>query len=218
MPFLRNIQNCRRLCVRAISGVPIRPWQHQYRAVFIHIPKCAGTSILQAFGHTGARDHGRWTDYQRADRANFSDYFKFSFTRCPVKRLHSTYQYLKNGGNGGRRDLALADQVGVNRHDFHDFVFTQLTPTLIQQELLFWEQSSFIFDQKDNLMIDFLGRVETLDEDLDEILQRLKIPPTKGVAHLNRSQSNALPITPAIIKQVGELYPRDIRLLGHMYL
>jgi chondroitin 4-sulfotransferase 11 len=193
----------------------VRPWQHQYQAIFIHIPKCAGTSILEVFGHTGARDHGRWIDYQRADPANFSGYFKFSFTRCPVQRLHSTYQYFKRGGNGGRRDRALAEQIGVNRCDFHDFVFTRLTPTLIHQEVMFWEQSSFIFDQKDNLKVDFLGRIETLDDDLAAILQHLPLPPMKNVAHLNGSQFCVVPFSPEVQAQVCRLYPRDTRLLGY---
>jgi hypothetical protein len=215
MPFLRTVQNYRRLVSRSISGVPIRPWQHQYEAIFIHIPKCAGTSILELFGHTGARDHGRWLDYQRANRNCFADYFKFSFTRSPVERLHSTYHYLRQGGNGGRRDRALSNQIGVNRYDFHDFVFTQITPVLIRQEVLFWEQSNFIFDQKDNLMVDFLGRVETLNESLEVILERLQISPQKAVSHLNRSQDSALVLTPEITGRVNQLYSRDTRLLGY---
>ena len=215
MPALRNIQNYRRLVKRAFAGVPVRQWQHQYRAIFIHIPKCAGTSILETFGHAGVRDHGRWIDYQRGDRVSFSSYFKFSFTRCPAKRLHSTYQYLKRGGNGGRRDRNLAEQLGVNRCEFDEFVFTQLTPTLVRQELLFWEQSSFIFDQKDNLKVDFLGRVETLEEDFAAILQRLSIPPPKNLSHLNSSPSDVVPLTSEIINQVNRLYPRDAQLLGY---
>lgn len=80
---------------------------------------------------------------------------------------------------------------------------------------MFWEQSSFIFDPKDNLKVDFLGRIETLDDDLAAILQHLPLPPMKDVAHLNGSQSCVVPFSPEIQAQVRRLYPRDTRLLGY---
>jgi hypothetical protein len=109
----------------------------------------------------------------------------------------------------------LAEQLCINRCEFDEFVFSQLTPTLVRQELLFWEQSSFIFDQKDNLKVDFLGRVETIEEDFAAILKRLSIPPPKKLAHLNSSPSDVVPLTSEIINQVNRLYPRDAQLLGY---
>lgn len=41
---------------------------HKYKCIFIHIPKCAGTSIESALGHyedkRGSQDHRTITDIQ----------------------------------------------------------------------------------------------------------------------------------------------------------
>jgi hypothetical protein len=80
---------------------------HRYRAIFIHQRKCAGSSIITAFGHRpnteewDAYNDGVLTlNWDRRDRS----YFVFSVVRNPFDRLISGWKYL-----AATRDRSLLD-------------------------------------------------------------------------------------------------------------
>lgn len=172
---------------------------------------------MEAFGHDGMRDHARWIDYMRSDQYAFQSYFKFSFVRSPLTRLHSAYQYLKRGGNGSKRDSQLASFLRVNNINFSEFVIDSITPRIIREELLFWEQSKFIFDDTDRLMVDYLGKVESIEHDMKFIVNQLSIPPVKTLPTTNSSQPLLENVESKVIDRVCHLYSRDIKLLGYKF-
>jgi hypothetical protein len=66
------------------------------RAVFIHVPKCAGSALLDAWlgyqtGHVTA------AEYRAADPAFFDAAYVFAFVRDPVARFISAYDHLQTG-------------------------------------------------------------------------------------------------------------------------
>ena len=75
---------------------------HKYKCIFIHIPKCAGTTVEQYFarpGITGAGAYFCWpvgpTRMKRLARAInlYPDYFTFTFVRNPFDRFISYYLF-----------------------------------------------------------------------------------------------------------------------------
>ena len=74
------------------SGYP-----NQYKCIFIHIPKAAGTAVTQALFGPVSR-HVPYFEYEKANPRKFKRYFKFAFVRNPWDRLVSTYFFLKRGG------------------------------------------------------------------------------------------------------------------------
>ena len=68
------------------------------KAIFVHIPKAAGTSIaLSIFGELPY--HYKAIDYiVFFGRKTFNQYFKFAFVRNPWDRVYSAYTYLRKGG------------------------------------------------------------------------------------------------------------------------
>jgi hypothetical protein len=170
---------------------------HPYRCVFVHIPKSAGISIEHVFlgllgltwetraplllrhnddpakgpprlAHLTASEYvslGYLTQQQ------FDAYFKFSFVRNPWDRLVSEYKYR-------RYPVRMDFKTYLFRHlpaaGFSD-LYTHIIP-----------QSDFLFDGQGRLLVDFVGRYESLQEDFDEVCARIGIPPTP-LPHANRS-------------------------------
>lgn len=67
---------------------------HQHKVIFIHIPKCAGRSISEAFNQPF--DHYTASYYQTKHPDWWNEYTVFTTVRNPYQRLVSMYHYIKN--------------------------------------------------------------------------------------------------------------------------
>ena len=71
------------------------------KVIFIHIPKSAGNAITRSLFNTESMNlggHSSALHYFEADESSFNSCFKFSFSRHPVSRFISAFNFLKNGG------------------------------------------------------------------------------------------------------------------------
>jgi len=179
------------LLLRVFNNLPLptypyRMYMHRHRCIFIHIPKCAGSSILKALGHTGGRDHVEWRHYQGANPKWFKHYFKFAICRHPLDRLKSGYEYVIKGGNGSNQDLELQRYVKDHCEDFNAFIQTVLDHAFISENILFKQQYLFVFNREGKCQADSILRYEQLDQDW------VKMAATKGypqtLAKTNTSQ------------------------------
>ena len=66
------------------------------KSIFIHIPKCAGTSIGEAI--YGDKKIGHYTaeDFFYINKSKFNNYYKFTVIRDPLDRCYSAFHYLKS--------------------------------------------------------------------------------------------------------------------------
>jgi hypothetical protein len=171
---------------------------HPYRCVFVHVPKTAGISIELVFidlmgltyqtraplllrrNHDPAKGpprlaHLKATEYVSCGHMTpeqFQAYFKFSFVRNPWDRIVSEYRY---------RGYPV-------RFDFKTYLFKRLPkPGFTDIYCHILPQSDFLFDEGGTLLVDFVGRYESLQTDFDTVCARLGIPP-RELPHVNRAE------------------------------
>ena len=81
----------------------------------------------------------------------------------------------------------------------------------------FLSQHKFIVDRAGNLIVDFLGRFESIDKDFGGVRQRLRAP--VELRHLLRSQRGHYRdyYSPDLADIVGERYSEDIARFGYTF-
>jgi hypothetical protein len=177
----------------------------EYRCLFVHVPKTAGMSIEHVFlrllgftwktraplllrgnddprlgpprlAHLTAGDYVA-RGHMTAER--FEAYFKFSFVRNPWDRIISEYKY---------RGYPV-------KIDFKTYLFKHLPPpgwTDAYCHII--PQYDFLHNETGRLLVDFVGRYETLQTDFNQVCARLGIPPTP-LPRVNRSLKATRPDT-----------------------
>jgi len=194
-----------------------------HKAIFIHNPKVAGTSINillkdQQFTHKslhqakdGSNDNhtGEWKigTARRLERGfeqeEWSSYFKFGFVRNPWDRMISSWK------NRGEKKYS----------DFKDFVLSY--PFKEEYRDIIWHtmpQYIHLCDEDDCLMLDYTGRFEHLEEDLNCISDILNINLGK-VPHSNKTERKSYKeyYDQETIDKVAEIYKKDIELFQYEF-
>lgn len=168
----------------------------QHKTVFVHVPKVAGQSIEQMFLNDLGLDwesreqlllrkklptedgperlaHLIAKDYVRLgfiSKDEFNSYFKFSFVRDPYQRTFSFYNFL-----GYSRIIS-----------FSTFVKTVLPIKLEQRDFFFLSQYEYLHDDEGKLMVDFLGRLETIKSDIEVVREKCNLE--ESLPHANKSK------------------------------
>jgi hypothetical protein len=188
----------------------------QYQAIFIHIPKAAGTSITKTLFQRAAR-HVPWQEYHRANPGKFRRYFKFAFVRNPWDRLVSTYFFLKAGGLNSQ-DRAWADRHLARHADFDSFVRAWITTSNVASWVHFRPQHTWICDTDLHCMMDFVGRYEEIDADFATAAQRIgcRRQLEKGNQSSHRHYSEYY--MSETRDRVAEVYAVDIRLFAYEFV
>jgi hypothetical protein len=161
----------------------------RHRFIFIHVYKTGGTSIRSALkpyrdlpslptrvlarlglcphpGHASAREvRSRYPDRWR-------DYYTFAFVRNPWAWQVSLYAFMRQEKNHPQGDLA---------RSFDSF-----------RSYLEWRvdgnkrlQSEFVGDGEGQVLVDYIGRVETMQDDFQALCERLGIE--ASLPHKNTS-------------------------------
>ena len=174
----------------------------QYQCLFVHVPKTAGQSVEQFFmdrlGLDWDRDRGEVMLGDNPDRdrgteklahlsaaeyvedgfvsaEEFSDLFTFSFVRNPYERLVSEYLYRNY----------------FSHRNFRDFVLNRLpAPGWNDDYRHVMPQYDMLHDSNGRLLVDFVGRFERLQQDFDEVCQRLGIDDSE-LPHRNPSNKRS---------------------------
>lgn len=151
---------------------------HDKKCIFVHIPKCAGSSINQELklkslgfsGHSPASCHCEF----------LADYFSFTFVRNPYDRIVSAYKYfrkLKEGHRWYKRNKIISD--AADQMSFIEFV----NHVKDFQKLMGREEGSFesgIHFQPFSYFLDkpieYIGRFESIQRDYFNIMSRLNLP------------------------------------------
>jgi chondroitin 4-sulfotransferase 11 len=192
---------------------------HELKCIFIHIPKCAGSSINQQLkldsvgfsGHSPASYH-----------SEYKNYFSFTFVRNPYDRVVSAYKYfrkLKEGHRWYKRNSIISN--AANEMDFNEFVnhIPDFMKLMKREEGSFqsgvhFQAYSYFLDSN----IDYLARFENIQEDYAYILKKLQLPRTnlRKINSTNNSDYRQLYMEDSK-RAVYNIYQEDINKYNYQF-
>jgi hypothetical protein len=198
---------------------------HKY--VFVAVPKTGTHAVRQALRpHMGAGDmeqvglfvkrqfpiadlaklgHGHISLEELRkfmDPAKFAEYFKFAFVRNPFDRFVSYCSFVTREGNAFKTDPKR--------------VMRRMLAEPPSEHVLFWPQNTFLVDGAGNLLTDYVGRVETMQQSFEFIASKIGIPPVQ-LEKVNATERSAYRdyYDQELIDGVAKLYADDLRLFGY---
>ncbi len=212
----------------------------RYQFLFIHIAKTGGTSIRTALnplrwhdpyyypmwlcgrlsqltGHKIAAKLPRHAPIIAAKEMLpvelFNSLFKFAFVRNPWDLQVSSYYHLR------RERPHLVEHI----HDFAAFINWKLDdnrPYQYHVDISMQPQIDSLVDQRGQLIVNFVGRYETLSDDFNQVCQVLKLPPIK-LPHkrqaVDRKKDYRLYYTDTLAEKVARHYQRDLITFGYQF-
>ncbi|MEO4045282.1 sulfotransferase family 2 domain-containing protein [Hoeflea sp. CAU 1731] len=195
-------------------------------AIFIHIPKSAGTSIRRSL-YAQKSFHIPASRYKAADSRKFECYFKFSFVRNPYSRLVSAYYYLRQKHDADMRfpDHRWAATYLSDKPTFRDFVIALAEQNYrrnVRKYIHFRDQIDWISEPGNNgerkILVDFVGRYERLEDDFAQISRRLgySVPLTQERIG-QRKEDYRTSYTPQMVDIVSEIYKSDIKAFDYRF-
>ena len=209
---------------------------HKLKCIFIHIPKTAGTSINEFF-HPGVKFKVTPPDYERLfgwcskrgihmqhatskqlleteliTEEQWKTYFKFTFVRNPWDRAYSDFLWVQrySGVSGTFKDY-------INKSGSFEIILNNSkTSNFLGDHLL--EQTEF-FDFEGFYKPDFIGRFETFNTDINQILNRLSMEEDFNL-HKNKTKRlnhYSYFYTGSRRMMVEKTFKNDIKILNYIF-
>jgi hypothetical protein len=195
---------------------------HKHKFIFVHIPKCGGTSICKSLD-VGMSEHGRIDQYVNDKTRN---YFKFTFVRNPWDRFVSLYNYYIKGSElYGTRDVVpfVSFEHFVDRLNNNcEMISAHVSDNPHVRKVHYKSQISFIESSKlcttgiDSL--DYLGRFENLQQDFNIICDKIGIP-QQQLPYVNKTKHKHYTeyYDDETRQIVAEKYANDIEMFGYEF-
>jgi len=200
--------------------------------IFVHIPKCAGTSIETAL-MPFATPHDDWKQLSDAERLRFwlpgkhglqhsklrhfekdfdlKEYFKFAFVRNPWDRAISQLEYLRNTAKAAMfANKTIKEQLRI---------LCTTKATIWAQDLSAC-QADYLVDKAEKSCMDFVGRFENLKGDFAEICRKLGFECRIELPHVFRSRRSdhySKFYDRESIQWVRERFSRDIEMFKYEF-
>jgi len=159
----------------------------KHKCLFVHIPKTAGQSIENYFLNLDGLNWGKraslllrrnndrkkgperlahltaeeYLDYDYLSENDFSNFFKFTFVRNPWARLVSEYRYRNLDRKVEFKKFVMS---GLPEEDYYSDSYRHVMP-----------QYRFIFSANMELLVDFVGKFENLQEDFNLACSRIGV-------------------------------------------
>mgnify|MGYP005687076719 FL=1 len=210
-------------------------WTHKF--VYISIHKTASSTVRElldpysdmtscgdkqtiCYHHIPAKKMKYYFDErERAEEgsANWNEFFKFTTVRNPWDRKLSTFSYLKRKAQEFKKvDLGFDPTWFVEKtlrideecDNFKDYLKKYCKPNKKRNRQVDW-----VLDKNGNNMLDYVGKVENLDNDLKYAFKQIGLP-EPNLVHANKSEHR--PYTETydeqwMIDKVAQRYKDDIK-------
>jgi len=153
--------------------------------IFFHLFKCAGSSMRKVLttneelcyeyfgGHCLPRD-GKELMYKDKKKTMFNNYFKFTFVRNPFDWLLSTYNYILAYPNHINHEAVKSlDLAGFIQHYVDVMMLNEGRGVGMNKCVTMYD---FITDKDGKLLVDFVGKFENVNKDMEYVLGQVGIP------------------------------------------
>lgn len=196
--------------LRILARCKIPAECRENNVLFIHIPRCGGLSISKVlYGHF--RDHHTAAFFRKVDHEFFRSAFKFAVIRHPAARAISAYCHTLNKGSADiifDRGWQLKTKHVKTFDDYIEFL-EQNSWRLHQLDFVMRPQAYFISDDKGNVLIENLFRLEKDMGAVNSLLQSLGLP---QAPHTNASRATEVRLTRRQSDRILALYAADLRM------
>jgi hypothetical protein len=178
---------------------------HNVRGIFIHIPKCAGTSIEKTLGGQEFGGHSTVKGIREKYPMEWNQYYKFTIVRDPLTRFASGYHYLKQrvSNNALQNDKILLSR------DINDYIQNYF---LEDNVLHLWKQMDFI-SEGGRILVDTYP-YEELEKSWRTILMKLN-QHYKPLPLMNKSKDYTISYDSSSLKILYDYYKWDFEELGY---
>jgi hypothetical protein len=196
------------------------PVSDEHQFLYIHIPKCAGTSIganlsqltSLSFYKPGDVDKikpefwelakltGKLHRKEKHLSANelknmigetkFKKYFKFTFVRHPANRLISFYNFARNHKNPEVKKKHV--RLAISSENVNNFIYEI---SLDKNFDLFFNQWQYIYDfEGKNCLVDYIGKTETVDKNFNDVCKKIGLKQSFKNRLMNFFSKDLLPV------------------------
>jgi len=202
------------------------PISFKHNCIFVHIPKCAGTSIEFALGMHGSQDNiGKSTCENipknektlfggnlqhlnsleiRKRIENYDDFFKFTFVRNPWDRAVSLSLF-----HTAEKQL----DKDMSKKRFQKILTTRME----NSPGWFLNQVNYITNEDGEIIIDYIGRFENLEQDFKKIAEKIGVDKTlEKRMKLNRRKYEDY-YNDETKEIIAEKYSDDIDYFGYKF-
>jgi chondroitin 4-sulfotransferase 11 len=209
----------RRPVVRYFRSNPWREHHSVSSSVFIHVPRTAGGSIVEALYNNQERGHTPLYAYAYTRPAQLSELFSFSIVRNPWDRMVSAYHRVLTTAKNPVT-LAWAERNIAEFGSFESFVTALDGNQSLRWKVLGYPhfRSQFEYLAVDGkVAVDFVGRFENLEADFKKISD--KVRPGAVLRHLHKAPHAPYQryYSDYTAEVVGRLYFDDVSVFGYSF-
>lgn len=189
---------------------------HKYKCIFVHIPRCAGTSLEKWligkdwWSVEPQTKHLLASQARRLYEKHWDEYFKFALVRAPVDRTISMLKFANYFGlEAGPNRISFDGYHEKFGHDIileNDYRFSKRSDVLRALH-----QAGSIYGNLLDEELDFIGKYEDLKDVTTMLADRLRIP-TKFVQHEEKSPGRrdvAADLSSATLNEIHRMYEKD---------
>ena len=220
---------------------------HNIKSLFIHVPKCAGTSMERLDWNRGnhhntiydfyTKKDGKLENRQDAVDFDFASYFKWGFVRNPWDRLVSVYEHVlgvwikrskikdKYPFNLLIKDMWKKKDIFKGRTNYRlKEAWNSENYALNGRQIVHLSPQHLFLEIDGKIAVDFIGRFENLNSDFKYVCNKLRQP--YKLEHVNRSADQYIGdikldyseyYTKELRDMAGDIYARDIELFGYKF-
>ena len=216
---------------------------HDKKYIYTKISKNASstiTAILRAFSDDNTEHFGHFTTLDEirileSKDEDPKDYFKFTFVRNPWSRCVSHYFYqLKKQNTAARRagvenlgaysrESTFKEYIKSKTKKFHLGVEWVPNPAknltrILKKHQPLEHQLDWIVDEQENLLVDYIGKIENFQTDLNVVGKKIGMPPQEIPVKNKSGHKHYTEYYDDETREiVAQKYARDIEYFGYKF-